>query len=226
MTADRPMNFQRDIDLICFDVDGTLVRHPSGMVIWEVLNVRYGVATDVMARRYRMYLQGEITYDQWVALDVGDWIKAGATRDSILESVAEFHLVEDARETIDELKRRGFRLAVISGTLDIVLDNLLPAHPFDDVYTNKIFFDGRGNLASWSATPFDGRGKPDALREVARKHGIELSRSAFVGDGDNDVPLLGVVGRFVAYHPRSEKLIAGADHVIKTGGLRQILDLI
>ena len=36
MTAHMP------IDLICFDVDGTLVRHPTGMVIWEVLNIRFG----------------------------------------------------------------------------------------------------------------------------------------------------------------------------------------
>lgn len=219
------MQKRREIDLICFDVDGTLVKHPSGMVIWEVLNLKYGGNTDIMNQRYGMYLRGEITYDHWVALDVGDWVRASATRDEILESVAEFHLVDGARETIDELKRRGFRLAVISGTLDIVLDNLFPAHPFDDVYTNKIFFDDRGRLESWRATPFDGHGKPEALRKIARKHDIELSRSAFVGDGENDVPLLGVAGKFVAYHPRSEKLKAGADVVIMDGGLHQILTL-
>jgi hypothetical protein len=32
-----------------------------------------------------------------------------------------------------------------------------------------------------------------------------------------------VAGKFVAYHPRSERLIAGADVVIRDGGLRQIL---
>jgi phosphoserine phosphatase len=219
------MRSRKEIELICFDVDGTLVTHPKGMVIWEVLNLRYGTSVETMRQRYDMYREGEITYDQWVRLDVSDWQAAGATRDEILESVGEFNVVDGAQDTTDELKHRGFKLAVISGTLDVVLDNLFPRHPFDDVYTNKIFFDGEGRLTSWRATPFDGRGKPVALREVAQRHNIPLSRSAFVGDGENDVPLLGVAGMFVAYRPRSKALEVGADVVIKDNGLQSLLDI-
>ena len=219
------MKTRREIDLICFDVDGTLVRHPTGMVIWEVLNIRYGGSRETNKHRYRMYHDGEITYDQWVALDVGGWRAAGATRGEILESVAEFTVVDDARETVDELKQRGFGLAVISGTLDIVLNTLFPRHPFDDVYTNQIFFDDDGKLTSWRATPFDGHGKPEALREITRRHDIPLSRTAFVGDGHNDIPLLGVAGMLVAYQPKSRELEAGADLVIKDEGLHRLLDV-
>ena len=217
------MRKQREIELICFDVDGTLVKHPSGMVIWEVLNLRFGGSREINKQRYTMYHAGEMTYDQWVALDVTGWMSAGATRDEILESIAEFRPVDGALETVRELKRRGYKLAVISGTLDILLENLFPRHPFDDVYTNKIFFDDDGKLASWQATPFDGRGKPAALREITDQHDIPLSRSAFVGDGENDVPLLGVAGMFVAYEPKSPKLEAGADVVIKDDGLHKLL---
>jgi phosphoserine phosphatase len=93
------------------------------------------------------------------------------------------------------------------------------------VYTNRIFFDGIGRLASWQATPFDGHGKPAALRAITKKHDIPLSRSAFVGDGENDVPLLGVSGFFVAYQPKSQTLEAGADIVIRENGLHSLLEV-
>ncbi|MDH3216149.1 MAG: HAD family phosphatase [Candidatus Krumholzibacteria bacterium] len=219
------MKAANEIDLICFDVDGTLVSHPTGMVIWEVLNLRFGGSRETNRERYQMYQRGDITYEEWVALDAGGWKSAGATRDQILHSVGEFKLNDGAEETVNELKQRGFILAVISGTIDVVLEHLFPGHPFDDVYTNQIFFDEHGKLDSWQATPFDGRGKPQALREVAHKHGIALSESAFVGDGDNDVPLLGVPGFFVAYEPRSRALASGADVVIREGKLRSLLDI-
>lgn len=219
------MTSRKDIDLICFDVDGTLVNHPSGMVIWEVLNIRYGGSLETNKQRYRMFHNGDITYDQWVAMDIGDWVAAGATRDEILECVAEFELVAGARETVDELVRRGYRLAIISGTLDIVLETLFPEHPFDDVYTNKVFFDDSGKLTSWWATLFDGHGKPDALREITDRHAIDIRRAAFVGDGENDVPLLGIPGMVVAYEPRSARLEKGADVVIKNEAFTRLLDI-
>ncbi|MEJ2722660.1 MAG: hypothetical protein P8181_16200, partial [bacterium] len=80
-------------DLICFDVDGTLVRHPSNMVIWEVLNLRYGGSKEINRLRYQMYCEGKLSYERWVQLDVQTWIDAGATRDQILESVRELRRI-------------------------------------------------------------------------------------------------------------------------------------
>ncbi len=130
----------------------------------------------------------------------------GRTESGILEAVREFSLFDGARETVHELKRRGYMLGVISGTLNVVLDTLFPDHPFDEVYTNKIFFDGGGRLDGWEATRYDSHGKPEALRDMARRHGVDLSRTAFVGDGENDEPLLGVAGYFAAFRPRSRVL--------------------
>lgn len=211
--------------MICFDVDGTLVHHPTGMVIWEVLNLRFGGTVEQNHARYAMYRRGEIRYDEWVELDVEDWVAAGASRQTILESVREFELVKGACETVSELKARGYHLAVISGTLDIVLDTLFPDHPFDDVYTNRVFFDEAGNLCAWQATPFDGHGKPDALRVLCRKHNIDPARAAYIGDGENDVPLIGVPGYLIAFHPRSSALEAGADLVMRDPDLSRLLDI-
>ncbi len=219
------MNHHRKFDLICFDVDGTLVRHPSGLVIWEVLNLKYGGSKDINRFRYQMYCEGRLSYERWVELDVSSWIEEGATEKGIIDAVREFSLFDGARETVHELKRRGFTLGVISGTLNVVLDTLFPDHPFDEVYTNKIFFDQSGKLTRWEATRFDSHGKPEALEDMAYRHCVPLSRTAFVGDGENDVPLLGVAGYFVAFRPRSRELIEGADMVLRDDELPKLLEI-
>jgi phosphoserine phosphatase len=220
------MNERQKYDLVCFDVDGTLIKHPSDKVIWEILNLRFIGDDSVNQERYQMYLNGEISYADWVRLDVGGWIEAGATRDRVVEAVREFEVYEGALETVHALKDRGVHLAVISGTIDVVIDTLFPDHPFDDVFTNKILFDGDGRVCGWEATPYDLHGKPVALRDLAARHGVPLERTAFVGDGGNDVPLIGVAGFLVAFNPRSEELERGADFVMKDRNMIELLDLL
>ena len=123
------------------------------------------------------------------------------------------------------LSDRGYRLAVISWTLNVLFDRMFPDHPFCEVYTNRIHFDESDALVSWQTTPFDGVGKPDALRSISQRQEIPLEQSAFIGDGENDVPLLGVAGYFVALRPRSQRLEADADHVIWDDHLGGLLDL-
>jgi phosphoserine phosphatase len=216
----------RPFDLICFDVDGTLVRHPTGKVIWEVLNRRFTGDDAVNAKRHRWYDEGKITYSQWVEMDVQGWIDVGATRSEIVDAVREFEHFEGAHRTLFELKRRGARLAVISGTLDIVIHTLFPEHPFDDIYSNRLLFDEGGVLTGWQATPFDLEGKPVALRELSKKHAVSLARAAFVGDGANDIPMVGVAGCVVAFNPRSTELARRANHVVREPNLSRLLELI
>jgi phosphoserine phosphatase len=216
----------RKFDLVCFDVDGTLIRHPSDKVIWEILNLRFVGDDSVNQERYRMYINGEISYADWVRLDVGGWMETGATRAGVEEAVREFELYEGAMETVHRLKDHGCFLAVISGTINTVIDVLFPDHPFDDVFSNKILYNGDGRVCGWEATPYDLHGKPEALRNLARRHGVPLERTAFVGDGENDVPIIGVAGCVVAFNPRSAELERGADYVLKDRNMLELLDVL
>lgn len=215
----------RRFDLICFDVDGTLVEHPEGLVIWEVLNRRFIGSDEVNRERFRLYHEGKLSYEDWVRLDVSGWMEKKATRKELLEAASEFYPVEGALETVRTLKERGYKLGVVSGTLDILVDEIFPEHPFEAVYTNRVFFDESARLCGWQATPFDLHGKPIAMRQLAERFGTTLEHSAFVGDGENDVPLIGVVGYFVAFNPRSDELEKGADLVIRGNSLKKLLEV-
>lgn len=213
----------RPYDLIAFDVDGTLVRAPGDLTVWEVLNRRFTGRSDQNEKHFAAYRRGKLSYAEWVALDINGWKDAGATRQDLIAGFAPLQLIAGAREALDRLKQAGYRLIVISGTLDLLLDTLLPKHPFDEVYTNHIGFDDEGRISHWQATPFDMEGKARLLRAVALREGIPLARCAFVGDSGNDVWVAREAGFALALNPKDRELEKVADVSIRSTDLKAIL---
>lgn len=214
-----------DIGLIAFDVDGTLVRHPEEKVIWELLNHRFVGDDTVNLSRYQDYREGRIDYPTWVALDVGGWISAGATQEQVMEIVRDLHPIQGARESLEALKDAGYQLAVISGTLDVVLHEFFARDLFTEIYTNRLRFDRSGRLTGWEATPFDMDGKARALEHLAALHDLPLHRCAFVGDNMNDIGVARVAGFTVAFNPKVKELEELAHAVVVSDRFEPVRDL-
>jgi len=213
-----------DACAVFFDVDGTLVHHPREETVWQVLNRAFLGDDARNEERFRRFLAGDLAYADWVALDVGDWIERDVRRDDIVDVIRrELAPAPGARETIVELHRRGYRLAVISGTLDVVIETLLPGLPFDRVLTNRIEFGPDGRITGWRATPYDVDGKGEAVEMIAREMGLPPRRCAFVGDHWNDLAAFARVGTAIAFHPKDERVRAAADLVIESGPLDALL---
>lgn len=221
------MNALPDIRLIAFDVDGTLVTHERQQVVWQLFHERFVGDPDIGWERYQDYLAGRISYERWVDLDVGAWQERGVRRQAMADLIrAELSVVPGCRDTLAELRRRGYRLAVISGTLDIVLDELLSDQVFDHVFTNKLFFSSDGSLSGWRATPYDIDGKARALAAIATAEGLTSAQCAFVGDHVNDLPVMATAGLAVAYDPKDDRVSTQADHVLASGQFARLLELL
>jgi len=222
-----PDDRARNVRVVCFDVDGTLVEHAEDKTIWQILNVTFHDGAELNKLRFGAFQSGLISYDEWVALDILDWKSRGVRRQSIADLI-ESSLVpaEGARETIDGLRRRGLRVVVISGTLGITLDLLLPGLRFDKVFTNEIEFDDEGRISGWRATPFDVHGKAAAIELVASEFDVSPEQCAFVGDGWNDLHAFERAGYGIAYKPKIEEVRSAADVVIESGSLTRVLELI
>jgi len=214
---------RQSLELIAFDVDGTLVREPDGLTVWEVLNREFIGSAEINRQRYEEFKAGRLSYSDWVALDVKGWKSAGARRDDLISAFGALELVAGTQEALDSLKRLGTRLVVISGTLDLMLNTLLPDHPFEEIHANHIGFDPDGNISHWRATPFDMQGKEKLLRAIALRENIPLQRCGFVGDSSNDVWIARAAGRSVAFNPRCEELERVADVVVRSDDLRDLL---
>jgi phosphoserine phosphatase len=212
--------------LIAFDVDGTLCDSADRKVVWQLLNRRFGGDDGVNAERFAAYLRKEISYGEWVDLDVGEWVSVGATREQISEVIrAHLYPVPGARELLAELRTRGYRLAVISGTLDLTLELLFPDHPFEEVFTNRIWFHADGRIAGWAATPYDMEGKAQALEEIARRMGVPIEETVFVGDHLNDLQVMGRAGLAIAFEPKDPR-VREAAHATVERDLRGVLPLL
>jgi len=213
----------RRFDLVAFDVDGTLVRGPEDLTVWEVLNERFTGTAEHNRERYALYRAGKLSYADWVTLDVSGWRDAGARREEMIAGLGPLQLVDGTRETLETLREAGCKVVAISGTLDVLLEHVLPDPPFDEVYCNHIGFDEEGRIDHWEATPFDMEGKGRLLRTLSLRDGIPLKRCAFVGDSSNDVWIAREAGFSLAFNPKSPELEKLANAVVRSTDARDLL---
>ena len=115
---------------------------------------------------------------------------------------------------------------VSSGSPGIVVDTLFGRDFFKYVLINEIEFSDDGKIAGGRATPFDFKGKADGLVSLAKKEGIDLSSTVFVGDNSNDVWIAKAAGLAIGVNCKSEALREVCDHVLPGKDLRALLPLI
>jgi phosphoserine phosphatase len=210
--------------LVCFDLDGTLV--DDTIFIWKTLHEHFATDTVKRENAHRDYFAGRIAYREWFECDLELLIAAGATRARIFDLLDDLRLMPFAVETLNELKERGHKLAIISGSLDVVVEHLLGEIEFDHVLINHIEFDSDGRISGGAPTPYDLKGKADGLVELCRREGISTSRAAFVGDNSNDVWIARKAGLAIAFNCRSEELRAVCDREVRQDEMRLIPDLL
>ncbi|MFN3586463.1 MAG: phosphoserine phosphatase SerB [Moraxellaceae bacterium] len=210
--------FRRNRRVVCFDMDSTLIEHE---VIDELAKAA-GVGEQVAAITERA-MNGELDFIQSfqarVALLKG--LDAG-----VLEGIAaRLKLTEGAEELIRTLKALGYKTAILSGGFTYFGHYLQQKLGIDYVHANELeIVAGRvtGNVVG---RVVDGARKAELLREIAEKEGVNLEQVIAVGDGANDLPMLGIAGLGIAF--RAKPLVKqNAKQAISTLGLDGILYLL
>ena len=68
----------------------------------------------------------------------------------------------------------------------------------------------------------DGRRKADLLKLIAQTEHVNLAQTIAVGDGANDLPMLGEAGLGIAFHAKP-RVVANARQSLNTIGLDGVL---
>lgn len=209
--------------MVVFDLDGTLADGTAS--IWKTILESLGI--NEHPRRIELrdkFRSGEIGYREWAEGDMKLMIEYGVNKAKMLKALESVWLMKGARETLDALKARGMKLAVVSGSMDIVLERLMPDYKkiFDHVYILKIIFGGSGEVKGID-TCHDAWHKDIALREICAAERIPLEECVFVGDHSNDVSASKIAGLSIAFDPKSDKLREAADVIIEKKDMREIL---
>ena len=209
--------------LVCFDVDGTLIDNLT--FSWQIFHDYFQTDKHKREDARRKFFNKEITYKQWAEHDIELWKERNAKKSDFFRAMSHLKLMKGAIETLNELKKRNFRLAIISGSLNVILEKFIPDYEkiFDDVFLSRIYFDEDGNISKVEATEFDMDTKVLALKKIAEREKISLKQCVFVGDYLNDLKIIKEAGLGIAFNCQYEELKKAADVVIEKKDLREIL---
>lgn len=214
----------RDFRLVAFDMDSTLINIECVDEIADAAGRKAEVAAITEAA-----MRGEIT----------DYKDSLRRRVALLKGVRESHLQSvwherlrlnpGAQTLVAACKAAGLTTLLVSGGftyftdriqallgIDFTRSNVLEMQ--DGVLTGRLVDQAWGDIC-------DGDEKRTMLLETCARLGIEPSQAIAVGDGANDLAMLGVAGLSVAYHAKPA-VRAQAMVAIDEGGLDRLLDVV
>ena len=212
--------------LVCFDVDGTLIDNVT--FSWQVFHDYFQTDRHRREDAKNKFFNGQISYVQWAEHDINLWKEKNAKKEDFFKAISHLKLMNGAIETLNELKKSGLKLAIVSGSLNILLEKFIPNYDefFDYVFLSRIYFDENGSINKVEATEFDMDAKALALKKIAEREKISLKECVFIGDYLNDIKIIKEAGLGIAFNCKHDELKKAADVVVDKKDLRETLKYI
>ncbi|MFM2068674.1 MAG: hypothetical protein RLZZ584_3583 [Pseudomonadota bacterium] len=213
-----------DYKLIAFDMDSTLINIECVDEIAAAAGRRDEVAAITQAA-----MRGEISdykdsLRRRVALLKGVPVSA-------LDAVWDQHLELNpgAEALVQACRAAGLATLIVSGGFTYFTDRLKARLQMDDARSNVLEIEAGQLTGRLVDQPWgdicDGEEKRRKLLENCAALGIAPSQAIAVGDGANDLPMMGVAGLSVAFHAKPavrERAMVG----INSGGLDRLLEVL
>ncbi|WP_310613884.1 phosphoserine phosphatase SerB [Limnohabitans sp.] len=218
-----PLKLQ-DFKLIAFDMDSTLINIECIDEIADAAGRKAEVAAITEAA-----MRGEIT-------DFKDSLRR---RVALLKGVPEAALYEvfeqrlrlnpGAKTLVDTCKAHGMKVLLVSGGFTFFADRVCEMLNIDYARSNVLAIDN-GHLTGDVVTQdwgdiCDGAEKRKMLLHICAQMGISPKQAIAMGDGANDLLMMGEAGLSVAYHAKP-KVREQAMVAINEGGLDRLLEVV
>ena len=212
-----------DFKLIAFDMDSTLINIECIDEIADAVGLKTEVAAITEAT-----MRGEIA-DFKTSLRRRVALLKGVTVASMEGVYAErLRLNPGAAELVTACKKAGMKVLLVSGGFTFFADRVAQRLGIDYAKSNQLeAVDGvlTGQLVdqAWGDI-CDGEEKRKTLLDTCALLGIAPSKAIAMGDGANDLPMMGAAGLSVAYHAKP-KVREQAMVAINAGGLDRLLEV-
>jgi len=210
--------YRRAKRLVVMDMDSTLIQVE---VIDELARLA-GVGDEVAAITERA-MNGELDFKQSLAARVA--LLKGLSEEALMEVYTNIPFTAGAHNLIRILRRLGFRTAVISGGFQFFTERLKDDLGLDYAFANQLEIVDGVVTGRTSGAVVDGERKAQLLEEIALREGITLDQVIAIGDGANDLPMLGKAGLGIAFNAKA-RVREQADTHINQQGLDSILYLL
>ena len=204
--------------MLLADMDSTMIAQECIDELADEAGVGAYVA-DITARAMNGELDFESALRERVSLLKG--LDAGVIATVLATRIS---FTPGGRELIATMKAGGGYAALVSGGFTAFTDHVAQALGFDEHRANTLHFED-GLLTGTVAEPILGReAKVAALDEITARLGITAQDVMAVGDGANDLGMLGRAGAGVALHAKPA-VAAQCDLRINHGDLTALLYL-
>ncbi|EDU39546.1 SerB Phosphoserine phosphatase [Pyrenophora tritici-repentis] len=191
--------YRRYKRLAVFDMDSTLIQQE---VIDEIAS-HIGAEKEVSAITAKA-MNGELDFEE--SLRARCKLLKGVSSNVFDELKSRITLNEGVKELITALKRLGFKTAVLSGGFTPVTGWMGQRLGLDYAFANHLVVSQDGITLTGELTGeiVHGEKKRQHVREIAEKENILLEQVVCIGDGANDLPMMGVAGLGVAFHAKTK----------------------
>jgi len=217
-----------DFKLIAFDMDSTLINIECVDEIADAAGRKPEVAAITEAA-----MRGEITdYKDSLRRRVA-LLRGVTVADMERVLVERLQLNPGAEALVKACKAAGLKVLLVSGGFTYFTDVVRARLGIDFARSNVLEIESGPNCGQLTGRMVDqawgdicdGAEKRRTLLEVASLLGIEPRQCIAMGDGANDLPMMGVAGLSVAYHAkpavREQAMVA-----INEGGLDRLLEVL
>ncbi len=206
--------------LVVFDMDGVLADIESS---WVFVHRRFGVNND---HSLMAYLRGEIDDLEFIRRDIGLWKNKDPriTESAIATVLDDVPLMSGAKETVAELKRRGYKTAIVSAGIDLLAARIAREYGIDAFLANGLQKLPSGELTGEGILKVRLRDKGEAVIKMSDALGVPLADTASIGNSRYDVTMFEKTGTSIAFHPSDDYVRASARIVVEEGDLTTLLD--
>jgi HAD superfamily phosphoserine phosphatase-like hydrolase len=174
---------------VVFDFDGTLTIRKGDMTTWEKIWTTLGYDVNDSAELHGRFQRGEFTHETWCQITCDRFKERGFRQDQLKRVAKSMSLVAGTKDTIEQLRARGVKLYVLSGSIKEIIRTVLGklCDHFEEIRANEIIFDSFGVISQISGTPFDFEHKATFLKRVYEDNHLSPMNVLFIGNSRNDV---------------------------------------
>jgi len=205
--------------LVVLDADSTLIRNE----VIELLADEAGRRAEVQAAT-EAAMRGEVDF----AASLRSRVAAleGVPVSSFARVVARIEPTPGVRQLTAAVHERGGVVGVVSGGFHEILDQVAPGLGVDRWRANRLEVTENGSLSGRvDGDIVDADAKAASLLEWAAELGIDARATIAIGDGANDLRMMGVAGLGLAFNAKPA-VRAAAALVVGPQDLSQVIPLL
>ena len=203
--------------LVVLDVDSTLTRD-EGIDLLAGL-VSPDTAAEVAAVTAAT-MRGELDFEESLRKRVA--ALRGVSLEAVAAATSHVRITDGAHDLVSALHAHGHLVGAVSGGFHQMIDPLAEDLGLDFHRANTLEVSNGFLTGSLVGDIIDAQAKAATLAHWAASHSIDMANTVAIGDGGNDVEMLGQAGVGIAFMAKPVAK-AAADLVIDVPDLREVL---